>query len=112
MARETARSLTLPGYMITPELVREISQKTSNARWGTHLLRWRYFEVHYDGVTYHRHALIPAGVWHLLKRVYVDQAWPVGTRQEDLDRDIRATIQHAETEIYVCLLYTSDAADE
>ena len=99
MARETARSLTLPGYMITPELVREIIQKASNARWGTHLLRWRYFEVHHDGVTYHRNALIPSGLWHLLKRVYVDQDWPVGASQEDLDRDTRETIRHAETEI-------------
>jgi len=48
MARETARSLTLLGYIITPQLVLEISQKASNASWGAHLLRWRYFDVHHS----------------------------------------------------------------
>ncbi len=101
MAQPTARSLAVLGYIITPEIVREIRQKASNTRWGTHLLRWRYFEVHHEGVTYHRNTLIPSGLWHLLKRVYVDQDWPVGTRQDDLNRDVQATIQHAETEIYI-----------
>jgi len=97
MAEEKVRSLTLLGYNVTPELVREVCQKASKARWGTHLLRWRYFEVHHDGVTYHRNALIPSGLWHLLKRVYVDQDWPMDTSQEDLDRDIRETVLHPET---------------
>ena len=108
MARETARSLTLLGYIITPQLVLEISQKASNANWGAHLLRWRYFDVHHEGFTYHRNALIPSGLWHLLKRVYVDQDWPAGASQVDLDRDIRATIQHAETEIYIYGYYRTD----
>ena len=99
MAKAKTHSVTLLGRLITPELVRDICQKAANARWGTHLLRWRYFEVHHDGVTYHRNALIPSGLWHLLKRVYVDQDWPPGASQEDLDRDIRATVLHPETEI-------------
>ena len=108
MARETARSLTLLGHIVTPELVREICQKAANARWGTHLLRWRYFEVHHAGVTYHRNALIPSGMWHLLKRVYVDQDWPMDASQEDLDRDIRATILHPEAEIYIYGYYRTE----
>ena len=108
MAEEKVRSLTLLGYNVTPELVHEVCQKASKARWGTHLLRWRYFEVHHDGVTYHRNALIPSGLWHLLKRVYVDQDWPMDTSQEDLDRDIRETVLHPETEIYIYGYHRTD----
>jgi hypothetical protein len=108
MAREKARSLTLLGHIITSDLVREISQKASNASWGTHLLRWRYFEVQHEGVTYHRNALIPSGLWHLLKRIYVDQDWPTDASQEDLAADIRRTIQNAETGIYVYGYYRTD----
>jgi hypothetical protein len=108
MAREKTRSLTLLGHIITPDLVREISQKASNASWGTHLLRWRYFEVQHEGVTYHRNALIPSGLWHLLKRIYVDQDWPTDASQEDLAADIRRTIQNAETGIYVYGYYRTD----
>ncbi len=106
--QQTARNLTLLGHIITPETVREINRKASNARWGTHLLRWRYFDVHHEGVTYHRHALIPTGLWHLLKRVYVDRDWSIGTSQEDLNRDARATIQHPEAEIYVYGYYRTE----
>jgi hypothetical protein len=108
MARETVRSFTLLGHIITPELVREISQKASNARWGTHLLRWRYFDVRHEGTIYHRNALIPSGLWHLLKRVYVDQDWPEGVSEEDLYRDIQATVQHSDTDIYVYGYYRTD----
>ena len=108
MAKRKAHSFTLLGCRITPELVREISQKASNAKWGTHLLRWRYFEVHHDGVTYQRNALIPSGLWHLLKRVYIDQDWPMDTGQDDLDRDIAETVRHPETEIYVYGYYRTE----
>lgn len=108
MASETAHRLTLLGHIVTPELVREIRQKASNARWGIHLLRWRYFEVHHDGVTYYRNALIPSGLWHLLKRIYVDQDWPTGASQEDLDCDIRETVLHPETDIYIYGYYRTD----
>lgn len=101
MAREKTHSLTLLGHTITPHTVREIRQKAANADWGAHLLRWRYFDVQHERVTYHRNALIPSGLWHLLKRVYVDQDWPADTSQEDLAADITATIQNARTEIYV-----------
>jgi len=108
MAKERAHRLTLLGRVITPELVRDICQKAAAARWGTHLLRWRYFEVHHGGVTYHRNALLPSGLWHLLKRVYVDQDWPMVASQEDLDRDIQATVLHPETEIYVYGYYRTE----
>lgn len=102
------RRLTVLGHTITPELVRAVREDAANARWGTHLLRWRYFEVSHEGVTYHRNALIPSGLWHLLKRVYVDQDWPMDATQEDLERNIRETVRHPETEIYVYGYYRTD----
>ncbi|RIK38584.1 MAG: hypothetical protein DCC55_20740 [Chloroflexi bacterium] len=66
-------SFTILDHVITPEVVGEIIRKASAIHWGTHLLRWRYFDVHHEGMTYHRGALIPTALWHLLKRVYVDQ---------------------------------------
>ena len=101
MAQQTPKSVTLLGYVIAPETVREVIRKASAVSWGTHLLWWRYFDVNDGGVTYHRDALIPAGLWHLLKRVYIDQNWPVGTRLGDLNEEALATIQHPDTEIYV-----------
>lgn len=108
MARVEAPRLTLLDYTITPQMVREIRQKAVNAGWGAHLLRWRYFDVQHENVIYHRNALIPSGLWHLLKRVYVDQDWPAGTSQGDLAADIVATIQNARTEIYVYGYYRPD----
>lgn len=108
MAQQTAKTVTLLGHVITPQTVREIIRKASAIRWGTHLLRWRYFDVQHEGVTYHRHTLIPSELWHLLKRVYVDQDWPVGTSLAELNEDARATIQHPNTEIYVYGYYRTD----
>lgn len=108
MAKDKAHRLTLLGRVITPELVRDICQKAADARWGTHLLRWRYFEVHHGGVAYQRNALIPSGLWHLLKRVHVDQDWPLVASQEDLDRDIQTTVLDPETEIYVYGYYRTE----
>jgi hypothetical protein len=108
LAQQTAKTVTLLGHVITPQTVREIIRKASAVRWGTHLLRWRYFDVQHEGVTYHRNTLVPTELWHLLKRVYVDQDWPIGTSQEDLNHDARTTIQHPETEIYVYGYYRTD----
>ncbi len=108
MAKQSAKALTLLGYEITPETVREVIGKASAVRWGAHLLRWRYFDVQHADVTYHRYALIPTNLWHLLKRVYVDQDWPIGTDLDELNEDARATIQHPDTEIYVYGYYRTD----
>lgn len=108
MAGHTERSLVVLGALITPELVSEVRQKASNARWGAHLLRWRYFDVQHEGMIYHRNALIPSGLWHLLKRIYVDQDWPVGTSEEDWRCDVQATVLHSDTEIYVYGYYRTD----
>ncbi len=108
MVERTAKSVTLLGHVIRPETVREVIAKASAVNWGTHLLRWRYFDVNHEGVTYHRDALIPAGLWHLLKRVYIDQNWPVGTCLGDLNDDALATIQYSDTEIYVYGYYRTD----
>jgi hypothetical protein len=106
--QKAEKRITLLGRIITPETVRGVIQRASTIKWGTHLLRWRYFDVQHEGVTYHHNALIPTSLWHLLKRVYVDQDWPVGTSQEDLNHDARVTIQHPETEIYVYGYYRTD----
>ena len=102
------KSITLLGLVITPKTVREVIQKASVIHWGTHLLRWRYFDVHHEGILYHRDALVPTALWHLLKRVYVDQEWPLGTSLKDLNGDARAVIQHPDTEIYVYGYYRTD----
>jgi hypothetical protein len=95
------RGIILLGRLITPEIVRTVIQKASIINWGTHLLRWRYFDVNHAGVTYHRGSLIPTAVWHLLKRIYVDQDWPAETTLEQLNRDARATIEAPDAEIWV-----------
>ena len=102
------KTVSLLGHVITPETVREVIQKASAMKWGTHLVRWRYFDVSHEGVTYHRDALVPAGLWHLLKRVYVDQDWPPGTTLEELNKDARAAIEQPETEIYLYGYYRTD----
>lgn len=95
------RGITLLGRFVTREIVRTVIQKASAINWGAHLLRWRYFDVSHAGVTYRRGALIPTAVWHLLKRIYVDQDWPADTTLEQLNRDARATIESPDTEIWV-----------
>ena len=101
-------SITLLGCVITPDIVREVIRKASAVPWGTHLLRWRYFDVQHEDVVYHRGALVMTSLWHLLKRVYVDRDWPVGTRLEDLNEAARVTIRHSGTEIYVYGYYRTD----
>jgi len=89
------------GHIITPAVVRSVIQQAAAVNWGTHLLRWRYFDVTHENVTYHTGTLIPTALWHLLKRVYVDGDWPPGTTLNELNRDARATIEDANTVIYV-----------
>jgi hypothetical protein len=102
------QAIQVLGQAITPETVREVIQKARAVRWGTHLLRWRYFDVTHEGVTYHHNALIPTALWHLLKRIYVDQEWPPDTTLEQLHDGARATIEHPATEIYVYGYYRTD----
>lgn len=94
-------SFTILDHVITPEVVSEVIRKASAIHWGTHLLRWRYFDVHHEGMTYPRGALIPTVLWHLLKRVYVDQEWPMGTSLEDLRIEAQTIVQNPATEIIV-----------
>lgn len=108
MSLQEGKGFIILGHHVTPEVVREVIQKASALRWGTHLLRWRYFDVTYEGTTYHQGALIPTDLWHLLKRIYVDQDWPVGTTLEKLNEDARSTLQHPDTQIYVYGYYRTD----
>lgn len=102
------KAIVVLRHTITPETVREVIRKASAVHWGTHLLRWRYFDVTHEGMTYHRDALVPTALWHLLKRIYVDQAWPPGTTLEQLHDDARVTIAEPGTEIYVYGYYRTD----
>jgi hypothetical protein len=102
------KSIALLGYVITPGMVREIIRNASAVKWGTHLVRWRYFDVCHEGVTYHRDTLVTTGLWHLLKRVYVDRDWPFGTSLEKLNEDARRVIQQPDADIYVYGYYRTD----
>lgn len=42
---------------------------------------------------------VPAGEFHLLRRVYLDQQWPPGTTLEAYVGDLRQVIQHPEAKI-------------
>ena len=102
------KSFFIVGHRITQKVIREVLQKAESVRWGTHLLRWRYFDVTHEGTIYHNGALIPTNIWHLLKRIYVDQDWPKRTSLENFAENARLTIQHHETEIYVFGYYRTD----
>jgi len=108
LVQEKKNSFNILGYCITPEVVGEVIQRASAVRWGTHLIRWRYFDVTHEGVVYHQGVLIPTDLWHLLKRIYVDQDWPVGTTMEQFKQDARLTILDPETKIYVYGYYRTD----
>lgn len=102
------QAIQVLGQIITPETVREVIRRARAVRWGDHLLRWRYFDVSHEGITYHHNTLIPTALWHLLKRIYVDQEWPPDTTQQQLNDEARETIEHPETEIYVYGYYRTD----
>ena len=86
---------------LTPETGREVIRQASAVHWGTHLLRWRSFDVTHEGVTDHCDALVPTALWHLRTRRDVEQAWPPGTTLEHRRDDARVTIAEPETEISV-----------
>lgn len=58
MESQQEKSFAILGHVITPGVVREIMAKASKANWGAHLLRWRYFDVAHEGITYHKDALV------------------------------------------------------
>lgn len=95
-------------YAITPETVREVIERASTVRWGTHLLRWRYFDITHEAIPYRHNALIPTATWPLLKRIYVDREWPAETTLKQLNDEARAAIEHPETAIYVYGYYRTD----
>jgi hypothetical protein len=95
------KSITLLGQKITPEIVQQTIMKASAVKWGAHLVRWRYFDVEHDNQIYRQNVLLPTDLWHLLKRIYVDEEWPIDTTQEKLNADAQAVLNDPETEIFV-----------
>jgi len=61
----------------------------------------RSCDVTHEDMTYHRDALMPTALWHLLKRLDVEQAWPPGTTLEHLHDDARVTLAEPGTVISV-----------
>lgn len=108
MSLHEDESFFIVEHHITQEVICEILQKAAAVRWGAHLLRWRYFDVTHEGIIYHKGVLIPTNLWHLLKRIYVDQDWPGGTSLEKFNEDARLTIQRHDTEIFVFGYYHTD----
>ena len=106
--RQDRNAVELLGRLITPEIVRQVIQKASAVNWGAHFLRWRYFDVTHAGRAYHRGTLVATALWHLLKRIYVDQDWPADTTLDQLNADARATIQAGDTEIWCYGYYRID----
>ena len=107
MVETPEQAIQVLGWAITPETVREVIQKARAVRWGTHLLRWRYFDVTHEGVTYHHNALIPTALWHLLKRIYVDQEWSPDATLEHLNDGARAN-HRTSRDRDLCLRILSD----
>ena len=44
--------------------------------------------------------------WHLLKRVYLDQQWPVGTTEVDFVQDLHQAVSHQARQIWTYRYYT------
>ena len=49
---------------------------------------------------------VPTVEWHLLKRVYLDQQWPVGTTEDDFLRDLHQAIVHPQVQVWTYRYYT------
>lgn len=94
-------SFELLNRKITQDKVRKIIKKASKINWGTHLIRWRYDDVEYQGTYDKKDSLITTGIWHLLKRIYIDKDWPLGTTIEELNKDARKVICDKSSEIWV-----------
>jgi hypothetical protein len=94
------KTVEVLGHIITPAVVRSIIRQAATVNWGTHLLRWRYFDVTHEDVAHHTGTLIPTALWHLLKRVHVDRDWPPETTLDELNNDARAAIEDPNTAIY------------
>ncbi len=102
------QTMVVLGPTMAPETVREVIRQAAAVHSGTHWLRWRYFDVIYEGVTDHRNVLLPTALWHLLKRNDVDQTWSPGTTLEQLGIGARATSEDPGTEMYVYGYYRTD----
>jgi hypothetical protein len=44
--------------------------------------------------------------WHLLKRIYLDQQWPVGTTEAEFIADLHQAIVHARAEVWTYRYYS------
>lgn len=44
--------------------------------------------------------------WHLLKRVHLDQQWPVGTTEDDFIADLHQALLHPQGQVWTYRYYT------
>jgi hypothetical protein len=52
---------------------------------------------------------VPAGEFHLFRRVYLDEQWPPGTTLETYVRDLRQAIRHPKAQIWAYHYYGAPA---
>jgi len=44
--------------------------------------------------------------WHLLKRIYLDQQWPIGTTEAEFVADLHRTLLQVQTQLWTYRYYT------
>jgi hypothetical protein len=49
---------------------------------------------------------VPAVEWHLLKRIYLDQQWPIGTTEAAFIGDLHQALLHGQTKIWTYRYYS------
>jgi hypothetical protein len=94
-------SFEILGETITPQRVRKMIAKASLVKWGKHPLKWRYSEITHEDAIYKKGALIPADLWHLLKRIYVDHDWSAEATIEAISEEAKKVIRAKGSQIWV-----------
>jgi hypothetical protein len=89
------------GQRATDEELSQIVAHVAQAPFASRLVRpprWWREALARLGIT--MPARVPASEAHLLKRVYYDQQWPVGTTTDQFVADLRLAIQHPDARVW------------
>jgi len=89
------------GRQATEDELSQIVAHVARAPLASHLIRppgWLREELARLGVT--MPARVPAGETHLLKRIYYDQQWPIGTAIDQFVADLRLAIRHRDASVW------------